>query len=95
MIGFLPSAIKLFAEMVSFEATFSTFGKLDDAQKAQVTAIENILEDYIELEDFELATTDMGFEVIIEGEFPVSTDGANSSAYFLNKTSLTFSKTIV
>jgi len=73
-------------EMVSFEATFSTFGELDDAQKAQVSAIENILEDYIELEDFELATTDMGFEVIIEGEFPVSTNSANSSAYFLHIT---------
>ena len=73
-------------EMVSFEATFSKFGKLDDAQKVQVSAIENILEDYIELEDFELATTDMGFEVIIEGEFPVSTDNVNSSAYFLHIT---------
>ena len=70
-------------EMVSFEATFSTFGELDDAQKAQVNAIEDILENYIELEGFELASTDMGFEVIIEGEIPVSTDSANSSAYFL------------
>ena len=70
-------------EMVSFEAKFSTFGELDDAQKAQVSAIEDILEDYIELEDFDLASTDMGFEVVIEGKIPVSTDSANSSAYFL------------
>ena len=73
-------------EMVSFEATFSTIGNLDDAQKAQISAIENILENYVELEDFELATTDMGFEVIIEGEFPVSTNSENNNAYFLHVT---------
>lgn len=71
-------------EMVSFEAKFSTFGELDDSQKAQVSAIEDILENYIEVEDFELSSTDMGFEVIIEGKIPVTTDSTESSAYFLH-----------
>jgi len=71
-------------EMVSFEAIFSSIGDLDDAQKAQVSAIEDILDNFIELDDFELATTDMGFEVVIEGQLPISTDSTNSSAYFLH-----------
>ena len=34
-------------EMVSFEAIFSSIGDLDDAQKAQVSAIEDILDNFL------------------------------------------------
>lgn len=79
----LRSAASGDTEMVSFEAKFSTFGELDDAQKAQVSALETILEKYIALDDFELATTDMGFEVIIEGEIPLTSNPNENSAYYL------------
>ena len=38
----LRSAASGDTEMVSFEAKFSTFGELDDAQKAQVSALETV-----------------------------------------------------
>jgi len=68
---------------VSFEADFSTFGSLDDGQRAQVEALEAILSSYVEIDDFELEITDTGFEVTIEGEFPITTDLQSDAAYFM------------
>lgn len=67
----------------SFEAKFSNIGKLDDEQRAQVTALENILENYMDLDDFELASTDMGFDVIVEGSIPISNQEQTASAYYM------------
>lgn len=71
------------SEMVEFEAVFSTFGDLDDEERAQVEALEDILERYVELDDFELDKTDMGFEVSIEGEIAMTSDLSTSDAYFV------------
>ena len=68
---------------VSFEANFSTFGSLDDGQRAQVAAIEAILGGYVEIDDFELEITDNGFAVTIEGELPITTDLQSNAAYFI------------
>ena len=50
-------------EVVEFEAKFSNFGELDEESRAQVEALENILVKFMEITDFELETTDMGYEV--------------------------------
>ena len=80
----LQSALSGQEEMVDFEINFEQFGTLDDGQKAQVKALESILENYIDLEDFEVKTTDMGFEIDIEGEFLITTNGSSENAYFLH-----------
>lgn len=80
----LQSAMSGQNEMVNFEINFETIGTLDDGQKAQVKALESILENYIELDDFEIKTTDMGFEIDIEGEFLLTTNGSSENAYFLH-----------
>ncbi len=67
----------------SFEAKFSNIGELDDEQRAQVTALENILENYMDLDDFELANTDMGFDVIVEGVIPISSQEQSASPYYM------------
>lgn len=69
--------------MAEFEAVFSNFGELDNEQRAQVDAVRNILERYMEIDDFELETTDTGFEVTIEGEIPVVNSTRTDHAYFI------------
>ena len=46
--------------LIGFEAKFSNFGELDEEARAQVEALENILTKFMERDDFELETTDMG-----------------------------------
>ena len=46
--------------LIDFEAKFSNFGELDKEARAQVEAIENILTKFMEIDDFELDTTEMG-----------------------------------
>jgi len=70
-------------EVVDFEAKFSNFGELDDESRAQIEALENILDKFMEITDFELETTDMGFEVTLEGEMPL-TNKTVDSAYYLH-----------
>ena len=70
-------------DMVEFEAEFSTFGELDNEKRAQVEALENILSKYVELDDFELETNDNGFEVLVEGEVPITNDKNSDNAYFI------------
>ncbi|MCF4098067.1 hypothetical protein [Maritalea mediterranea] len=71
------------ATMVEFEAEFSNFGELDDEQRAQVSALESILENYLTLNDFELAHTETGFKVTIEGEITMTSDLNVDDAYFI------------
>lgn len=69
--------------MTEFEAVFSNIGELDNEQRAQVNAVRDILEQYMTIDDFELESTDMGFEVIIEGEIPVLDAARADHAYFI------------
>lgn len=73
-------------KLVSFEATFSSIGDLDDEQRTQVKALEDILEEYVELDDFELKTTDMGFEVIVSGDIAMIPTQNAQDAYFISVT---------
>ena len=67
-----------------FEAVFSSFGVLDDEQRSQIDAIERIIENYVEITDFEIESTDMGFEITVEGELPVTNDKDAAEAYFIH-----------
>lgn len=68
---------------VEFTAVFSTYGDLDDEERAQVNAIEQILGRYVSVDDFELLIEDNGYEVTIEGELPLSNDPYSSAAYYV------------
>ncbi|RZU98745.1 hypothetical protein [Spiribacter vilamensis] len=69
-----------------FEAVFSNIGELDDEQRAQVGAVEDILTQYMSVDDFELERTDLGFEVTVEGELPVLGVDRADHAYYLSVT---------
>ena len=66
------SAVNGEEEVIEFEAKFSNFGELDEESRAQIEALENILLKFMEITDFELETTDMGYEVTLEGEMPIT-----------------------
>ena len=72
--------------VIEFEAKFSNFGELDEEARVQVEALESILTKFMEITDFELETTDMGFEVTLEGEMPL-TNQTLDSAYYLHVSS--------
>ena len=82
----LQKALEGDEQSVEFEATFAAFGELDDAQRTQITALEGIVEKYLEVTDFELKTTDMGFQVVVEGEIPLTKNANVESAYLVHVT---------
>lgn len=67
-----------------FEAVFSSIGDLDDEDRAQVESIRKIVNRYLEISDFELEATDMGFEVSVEGEIPVTSSKDSNEPYFVH-----------
>ena len=75
------SAVNGEEEVVEFEAKFSNFGELDEESRAQVEALENILVKFMEITDFELETTDMGYEVTLEGEMPITNQDLDTAYY--------------
>ncbi len=56
---------------VEFEATMSLWDD-DDETKAHISKIEEIIDTYIQLEEFEISTGSFGLEISIEGEIPIS-----------------------
>lgn len=56
---------------VTFEAEFSMMAKYDDETKAQISAIEEIVENYFSLEEFDVTQGDYGLNIAIEGEIPL------------------------
>ena len=75
------SAVNGEEEVVEFEAKFSNFGELDEESRAQVEALENILVKFMEITDFELETTDMGYEITLEGEMPITNQDLDTAYY--------------
>ena len=72
--------------LIDFEAKFSNFGELDEEARAQVEALENILTKFMEIDDFELETTDMGYEITLEGEMTI-TNKKLDAAYYIHVSS--------
>ena len=70
-------------EMVEFEATFSKFGEMDDEPRGDMGAVESIIAKYVDVDDFELEQTDMGFEVTVEGRIPLSSDPDTAEPWFI------------
>ncbi len=69
--------------MVDFEAVFEQFGDLEQEQRDQIAEIEEILERYLSIDDFELATTRNGFEVTVEGEIALTAEPQRDDAWYL------------
>ena len=67
--------------VIKFEAQFSNFGELDEEARVQVEALENILTKFMEIDDFEIENTDMGYDVILEGEMPISNKKLDATYY--------------
>ena len=67
--------------VIKFEAQFSNFGELDEEARAQIDALENILTKFMEIDDFEIENTDMGYDVILEGEMPISNKKLDATYY--------------
>ena len=67
--------------LIDFEAKFSNFGELDEEARAQIEALENILTKFMEIDDFEIENTDMGYDVILEGEMPISNKKLDATYY--------------
>jgi hypothetical protein len=67
--------------VIEFEAQFSNFGELDEEARAQVEALENILTKFMEIDDFEIENTDMGYDVVLEGEMPISNKKLDATYY--------------
>jgi hypothetical protein len=72
------------SETAEFEAVFSMIGELDNESRALVDALENILGKYVYINDFEIKTKDMGFEVTIEGEIPLVSGEYDDAAYYVS-----------
>ena len=80
----IPSIANGTNSTTTFEAQFSQFGELDDDQKANIKRLEQILDDFMEIDEFELDSRDSKFIVDIEGTIPVTSDGSSTDAFFLH-----------
>ena len=67
--------------VIEFEAQFSNFGELDEEARTQVEALENILTKFMEIDDFEIENTDMGYDVTLECEMPISNKNLDATYY--------------
>ncbi len=67
--------------VVEFEAKFSNFGELNEEARAQVEALENILTKFMDIDGFEIENTDMGYDVVLEGEMPITNKKLDSTYY--------------
>ncbi|HEV7293116.1 MAG TPA: hypothetical protein VGN79_12425 [Devosia sp.] len=56
---------------VPFVARFSMFSDLDEEQKAQLRAIEDIVERFLVVDDYQITSSDYTTDVTIEGELPI------------------------
>ena len=56
---------------VEFEAEFSLFAEYNDETKGQIKSLEEVVQNYISLDEFDVAVGDYGLTVTIEGEIPL------------------------
>ena len=56
---------------LEFEAEFSLIAEYDDETKGQINALEQAIETYIPLEEFDVSEGDFGLTITIEGEIPL------------------------
>ncbi len=56
---------------LEFEAEFSLIAEYDDETKGQINALEETIETYISLEEFDVSEGDFGLTITIEGEIPL------------------------
>lgn len=69
--------------MVPFEATFRLLGDMDDEQRARITDIERIVENYVDVEFFETRSANFGTDVVIEGQIMLTQHIGGGEAWYL------------
>jgi|GEM_PF-3887875 len=83
----LQSAIAGEDVSVRFVARFENFGKLDEKERAQLDAIQNIVEAAMEIDDYNLVSADSKTTITVEGEIPIHIgepgDGQDAFALYL------------
>ena len=67
----LKEAIAGHQVALEFEGTFSLMAEYDDETKGQMDAIEETIENYIPIEEFDVSVGDFGLTITIEGELPL------------------------
>ena len=70
--------------MIEFQAEFSQFGELDDNAKSNIDRLEDILDEYVDVEEFEIDSRDSKFIVDIEGSIPVTNNELSTDAFYLH-----------
>ena len=70
--------------ITSFEAQFTGFGDLDEDNKSNMDKLERILENYVEIDEFEVDSRDSQIIVSIEGSIPVTSNSSSADAFFLH-----------
>ena len=75
----IQSAIAGEAVAIDFEAEFSMLGELDDENKATLDQLLVLAEEFLSLDDFEIAKGDFGAKVLLEGSIPLTANPEEES----------------
>lgn len=70
-------------EMVDFAAEFSVFGEMDDKQRADMAALQEIVAKYVTIDIFDVEQTDRGLKVVVEGQIPITSDPDTPDPWFI------------
>ncbi|MCY4591983.1 MAG: hypothetical protein OXE86_15785 [Alphaproteobacteria bacterium] len=80
----IPSIANGTDSVIEFQAGFSQFGELDDNAKSNIDRLEDILNEYVDVEEFEIDSRDSKFIVDIEGSIPVTNNELSTDAFYLH-----------
>ncbi|MDA0360804.1 MAG: hypothetical protein O3A56_05715 [Proteobacteria bacterium] len=80
----IQSAIAGKAVAIDFEAEFSMLGELDDENKATLDQLLVLAEEFLSLDDFEIAKGDFGAKVLLEGSIPLTANPGEESPWYVS-----------
>lgn len=80
----IQSAIAGEAVAIDFEAEFSMLGELDDENKATLDQLLVLAEEFLSLDDFEIAKGDFGAKVFLEGSIPLTANPEEESPWYVS-----------
>ena len=66
------------AEDIRFQAEFTLLAEYDDELKATITQIDRIANRHVEIEEFDVTSSDFGLKIELEGTIPLLFVGENS-----------------
>ncbi|MCR9256918.1 MAG: hypothetical protein NXI16_12590 [Alphaproteobacteria bacterium] len=71
------------SESVPFEAQFKMLADLDNDTRTMIDALERVVSQSIDIDEFEIKTEEFGFAVELEGSIPMSDDPNTPDPYFV------------